>query len=128
MTFALNYVNLTMIEIHVLYPYVRQFGIAEPGEDEQLQEHHVRRVTRLPNGFVERQQFTICEQRGEPLFGLRRFHRQEHPRILKYLFEVEMVRPLDPQQPNQFPGHLHRRSPRHQAASKNEGRVRFSSN
>jgi hypothetical protein len=34
--FASNYVNLTMIEIYVLYPYVRQFGIAEPGEDEQL--------------------------------------------------------------------------------------------
>ena len=36
MAFALNYVNLTMIEIYVVYPYVRQFGIAEPGEDEKL--------------------------------------------------------------------------------------------
>ena len=69
----LHHMNVALIQLHILQPYAGQVGVPQPGEDQHLDHDHVRRVTGLLDGLVERDKLAIGEQVREsfPLSGWR---------------------------------------------------------
>ena len=106
-----------------------EFGIADPGEEQQFEHDHMRQLARLPDGLVEGDQFPIGQQFWQPFRQEARGPRPAGARMLKDLLEIVIVGVLRAEQAHQFLGHrFGRRRGRHQAASKKEGRSRSSAN
>src|SRR3982074_1140376 len=82
---ALHYVQLTMIQIHILEPHACQLRVSQPRKNQELDHDHVGRIARVPNGFVKADQFMIGEQFGEALLHLGRGDGQYRTRVLENL-------------------------------------------
>jgi hypothetical protein len=60
----LHHTDVALIQVHILQPYSGQFDVPQPGEDQHFNHDHVRWMTGLPDGLVEREQLAIDKQGG----------------------------------------------------------------
>src|SRR5712691_10580669 len=60
---------LCVPQIHIRETETYQFSIAHAREQQQFEHDHMRQVACLPDGLVQRHQFSIGQQLGQP-FGL----------------------------------------------------------
>jgi len=98
--FALRDAEVTGCEIHIREAETDQFGIAYPREQEQLEHDDMRQVAGLPDRLVQRNQFGLGQQFGEPFGRTACLNTQERPRMLKHFLQVVRVGVLRLQHPH----------------------------
>jgi hypothetical protein len=125
--FALAHADLTGLQIDIGGAEVDEFSIAHAREEQQFEHDGVRELARLPDRIVERGQFGVCEEGGQPFRCRSSTDVQERAGVLKDLFEVMIVGMVGTQHPHQLLGHrFGRDTGGHHAASRKDGWSRSS--
>ena len=86
--FALANPQVTGREIHIREAEPHQFGIAHAREQQQFEHDDMGQLACLPDRLVERHQFGLGQQLGQPLGLPVWLHLQQLARILEHFFQI----------------------------------------